>query len=173
MLPTQSFAVNLQALMMIFSGWIGLPVGFPIHVAEHSMSLAITLYNNPALCHAVKIEQPNFDSRFEVLCDGLSLFLMPFGTIRNTFIQTINPARQCLWAFSWVQITFGFFASCCLVYRGDANARCAFELAFRDPARVGPRLPWYWVLQWVSILGLYTWCLMQALDIVLDIKANL
>eukprot|EP00884_Botryococcus_braunii_P022031 jgi/Botrbrau1/8511/Bobra.0029s0015.1 len=45
-----------------------------------------------------------------------------------------------------------YFASCFLVYRGDANARRKFELSRRDRSMVDPPVSMHWVLQW-GIVG--------------------
>lgn len=159
----------MQALMLFFSGWIGLCVGFPLHMIEHTISLVITLLNNTVLCNVVELEHASSGKRFAELCEGLTYMLLPYGTLRDMVTSPISPARQCAWSLSWMQITFGYFASCFLVYRNDFNARHSFESALRRPRREGQKIPLSWVLRWTCIVGLWTWSILQALNSLLDI----
>jgi hypothetical protein len=154
-----------QVLFSVANGWVALSLVFPLHAAEHFVSLIISLVNNPALCHDIETSLIGARGRLQAFSAALSLPLAPFEAGKGAPMYTMNPTRSCLWILSWLQITFGFGLSVAFVYLADAQARSKFERLHRgaDASNVA-RPPQAWVLHCLFLGSICLWGLMQTLD---------
>jgi hypothetical protein len=147
----------VQVLPLLANGAVALVLAFPVHAAEHIVSLIIILVTNRARCRDAEANWAGAGQRFADFAFSLSV---PLHLIAGP--AESSPVRSCPYVLSWMQIT-GFVVSLAKVFIEETTARCDFEQLRRGPAAVNLARPPRWGPMYSNlfIVSYSLWCLMS------------